>query len=230
MNPFKGVLMISLQISNKIPVLVLCAAMSLPAAVLVAQANQGPPPQPGQVPPATMPGAVTAGESANIPDNTQSMRDRMFLRKATEGGLAEVQFGKLAAEKGASDDVRNFGQKMVDDHTKLNEKMVPIASSMGVTPPTHLNKEDQAEYNKLSSLSGDDFDKEYVATMVKDHHADLREFRQEANSTTDPTLKQAVSDGANVVHDHMVMIDKIAQNKGIAMPGAHGKSGSSSKE
>ena len=119
---------------------------------------------------------------------------------------------------------------MVDDHTKLNEKIAPIAGNMGVTPPTHLNKEDQAEYNKLNSLSGDDFDKEYIAAMVKDHHADLREFRQEANSTADPTLKQAVDEGANVVHDHMVMIDKIAQNKGIATPGAHGKSGSPPKE
>jgi putative membrane protein len=220
--------MASHPICNKIQAFVLSAIVSSPA-ILVAQATPAPQ-QPGQTPSATMPGATTTPESANAPDNAQSMRDRTFLRKASEGGLAEVQFGKLAAEKGASDDVKNFGQKMVDDHTKLNEKMAPIASSMGVSAPKHLNKEDQAEYNKLNSLSGDDFDKEYIAAMVKDHHTDLREFRQEATSTTDPTLKQAVDDGASVIHDHMVMIDKIAQNKGIAAPGTHGKSSLSSKE
>lgn len=150
------------------------------------------------------------------------MRDTTFLRKASEGGFAEVQFGKLATQKGASDDVKSFGQKMVDDHTKLNEKMGAIADSMGVMAPKHLNKEDQAEYDKLNSLSGDDFDKEYIAAMVKDHHADLREFRIEANSTTDPTLKQAVTEGAQVIREHMVMIDKIARSKGIATPAGHG--------
>jgi putative membrane protein len=198
------------------------------SAALIAQATPQPPP--GQTPSDSMPGATTTRESATTTDNAQSMRDRTFLRKAGEGGLAEVQFGKLAAQKGASDDVKNFGQKMVEDHSKLNEKMAPIASNMGVNPPTHLNKEDQAEYNKLNSLSGDAFDKEYIAMMVKDHHTDLREFRQEASSTSDPTLKAAVDEGANVIHDHMVMIDKIAQNKGVAAPGAHGKPGSSSKE
>jgi len=150
------------------------------------------------------------------------MRDKTFVRKASEGGLAEVQLGKLAAEKGASDEVKSFGQKMVDDHSKLNEKMGPVADSMGVMVPKHLNKEDQAEYDKLSALSGDAFDKEYITFMVKDHHADLREFRIEANNTTDANLKDVVTEGAQVIHDHMVMIDKIARSRGIATPGGRG--------
>ncbi|HEX7159240.1 MAG TPA: DUF4142 domain-containing protein [Edaphobacter sp.] len=210
------------EVFNKIPVLILCTVMSS-SLVLIAQATPGPPPPSGQPPPASMPGATTTRDSGTGADTPQGMRDRTFLRQAAEGSLAEVQFGKLAAEKGASDDVRSFGQKMVDDHTKLNQQLVPIADSMGVSVPKHLNREDQAEYAKLSALSGDAFDKEYIALMVKDHHADLRDFRTEANNTTDAELRQAVVDGANVIHDHMVMIDKIAHNKGIATPGGRGK-------
>jgi len=154
----------------------------------------------------------------NSGDVGQAMKDKMFLRKAAQGGMAEVKLGQLATQKGSSEDVKSFGQKMVDDHTKLNSDMAPIADSMGVRLPKDLSKVDQAEYDKLSALSGNDFDMEYLSFMVKDHHKDLREFRQEEASTTDPTLKAAVADGTKVIHEHTVMVDKLAREKGVPMP------------
>jgi len=204
------------MISHHIRVFVLAAAAFSPA-FLVGQEPTAPLPSPAQ------PGPPSTQDSNTSGDTIQSMRDKGFLRKATEGSLAEVQFGRLAVEKGASNDVKSLGQMMIDDHTKLNEKMAPIADSIGVMLPKRLSKEDQAEYDKISALTGDEFDKEYIATMVKDHHADLREFRIEANSTNDPLLKQAVTDGAQIIHDHMVMIDKMARSKGIAIPGGHSR-------
>ena len=123
----------------------------------------------------------------NSGDVGQIMQDKMFLRKAAEGGIAEVKLGQLAAQKGSSDDVKAFGQKMVDDHTKMNLEMAQVADSMGVMLPKSMNKEDQAEYDKLNALSGNDFDMEYLSVMVKDHHKDLHEFRMEAASPTDPS-------------------------------------------
>jgi putative membrane protein len=145
------------------------------------------------------------------------MQDKMFLRKAAEGGIAEVKFGQLAVQKG-SDDVKAFGQKMVDDHTKLNNEMAQIADSMGVKLPKSMNKEDQAEYDKLEKLSGDAFDMEYLTVMVKDHHQDLHAFRIEAASRTDPSLHDAVVKAENVIHDHKVMVDKLARERGIPIP------------
>jgi putative membrane protein len=154
----------------------------------------------------------------NSGDVGQTMKDKMFLRKAAQGGMAEVKLGQLATQKGSSEDVKSFGQKMMDDHTKLNNDMAPIADSMGVRLPKDLSKDDQAEYDKLSALSGNDFDMEYLSFMMKDHHKDLREFRQEEASTTDPTLKAAVADGTKVIHEHTVMVDKLAREKGISVP------------
>jgi putative membrane protein len=201
----------------------LLLAVTGTTAILIAQEPLAPHGQDPLAPQSTQIPNPSTQDSNTGGSTVQNMRDKTFLRKATEGGLAEVEFGKLAAQKGASDDVKDFGQKMVDDHTKLNQTIAPLADSMGVMVPTHLNKEDQAEYEKLSALSGDDFDKAYITAMVKDHHEDLRDFRIEANATTDPTLKDAVTDGARVIHDHMVMIDKIARSKGIATPGGHNR-------
>jgi putative membrane protein len=163
----------------------------------------------------------TQDSAPNSGDLGQVMQDKMFLRKAAEGGIAEVKFGQLAAQKGSSDDVKAFGQKMVDDHTKLNNEMAQVADSMGVMLPKSMNKEDQAEYDKLNTLSGNDFDMEYLSCMVKDHHKDLHEFRMEAASRTDPTLHDEVVKAQSVIHDHTVMVDKIARAKGVPVP-AHG--------
>lgn len=186
-----------------------------PTAVLTSQTQPIRPPQ-------QIPSSPSAQDSApNSGDVGQIMEDKMFLRKAAEGGIAEVKLGQLAAQKASSDDVKAFGQKMVDDHTKLNNQMAQVADSLGVMLPKSMNKEDQAEYDKLNGLSGNDFDMEYLSFMVKDHHKDLHEFRMEAASRADQTLHDAVVQAEGIIHDHTVMVDKLARAKGIPIP-AHG--------
>ncbi|MGD0444222.1 MAG: DUF4142 domain-containing protein [Edaphobacter sp.] len=154
----------------------------------------------------------------NAGDVGQVLQDRMFLRKAAEGGIAEVKLGQLAAQKAGSDDVKAFGQKMVDDHIKLNGEIAQVADSMGVMLPKTMNKDDQAEYDKLNALSGDAFDTEYLAFMVKNHHNDLHTFRLEAACRTDPALHDEVVKAQGIIHEHTVMVDKLARAKGIPVP------------
>ena len=144
-----------------------------------------------------------------------SMQDKKFLKDASEGGMAEVQMGQLASSKGDNAQVKAFGQKMVTDHTMLNNELKPFADKQGVAPPTSLKPEDQAEYDKLNGLSGADFDKEYVAFMMKDHMKDLQDFRQEVATTTSPQLKMAVQKGEKVIAEHHKMIDKIGASMGV---------------
>ncbi len=97
--------------------------------------------------------------------------------------------------------------------------MAQLADSMGVMLPKTMNKDDQAEYDKLKGLSGNDFDTEYLAYMVKDHHKDLHEFRVEAaNTSADASLHDAVVKAESVIHDHTVMVDKLAREKGVPVP------------
>jgi putative membrane protein len=147
------------------------------------------------------------------------MQDKMFLRKAAEGGIAEVKLGELAVQKASSDEVTAFAQKMVEDHTRMNNDMAQLADSMGVMLPKTMDKDDQAEYDKLKGLFGNDFDTEYLTFMVKDHHKDLHEFRVEAaNTRVDASLHDAVVKAESVIHDHTVMVDKLAREKGIPVP------------
>jgi putative membrane protein len=137
------------------------------------------------------------------------MADHKFAMEAAMGGMMEVELGRLAAQKGASDEVRQFGQRMVDDHSKANEELMRVASSKGMTPPAALNAKHQAEMQKLSALSGEKFDKEYVKMMVKDHKKDVGEFEKEATRGADPDVKAFAAATLPTLREHLQMIQRI---------------------
>jgi putative membrane protein len=148
----------------------------------------------------------------------QMMQDKLFLRTAVEGGLLEVKLGELAAQKGSTPEVKDFGQKMVTDHAAMNADFGNLADSMGVMVPKKISKDGQAEYAKLEALSGPAFDTAYLTAMVKDHHQDLREFRQEFIATKDTALQEAIVKAGKVVREHTMLVDKLATEKGIPVP------------
>lgn len=151
-----------------------------------------------------------------------SMQDKAFVKKAAEGGLAEVRMGKLAEQKSNSQDVKQFAQKMVNDHTQLNEQMRPIAQQLGVSSPQSLSKKDKKEMAKLENLSGQQFDDAYIKCELKDHKKDLSDFRQEASDTQNTQLKQAAQQGAQVIDGHLHLIEEIAKNHHVNKKGSMG--------
>ena len=144
--------------------------------------------------------------------------DKMFLMKSAEGSMAEITFSKIALKKSKNDEVKMFAQKMIDDHTMLIANMKPFADQMGVMPPEKLNKVHMQEEARLSSMSGDKFDHEYITAMVGDHHKDLGEFMSEQATTMNPDLKTTVASGTQVIKDHTMMIDQLATKNGISTP------------
>src|SRR5579875_2111626 len=123
--------------------------------------------------------------------------DKHFVKEATESSNAEIALGKLAQQNSSSQDVKQFGERMVTDHTKLNDQMAPVAQQLGVTVgPDQIPAKDKALQTKLQGLTGDQFDKAYIRAMVKDHKEDLKKFRREASSARDPMLRQNAQQGA----------------------------------
>lgn len=139
----------------------------------------------------------------------QMAADHKFAMEAAMGGMMEVELGKLAASKGASDEVRQFGQKMVDDHSKANDELMQLASGKGMTLPTAPSAKHQAEMQKLSALSGEKFDKEYVKMMLKDHKKDVAAFEKEANGGMDAELKAFAASTLPTLREHLQMIQRI---------------------
>ncbi|HSY36034.1 MAG TPA: DUF4142 domain-containing protein [Acidobacteriaceae bacterium] len=141
-------------------------------------------------------------------------QDKQFLTKISQGGFDEVQLSKLAETKATNPQVKAFAHKMVADHTTLAAQMKPFADAWGLTPPTSMDADHQAEYDKLNSLSGMDFDKEYMNIMEKDHHDALNLFNEEAKTTTDAKFKVAVMHGQSVVAAHTHMADDLGAKLG----------------
>jgi putative membrane protein len=146
-----------------------------------------------------------------------SSSDRKFMEKAAQGGIAEVQLGKLATEKANDDAVKQFGQRMVDDHSKANDQLKQLASQKGVTLPTEPEKSAQKEHDRLSKLSGSAFDREYMKHMVSDHKKDVSEFKSEINKVKDADLKQWAQNTLPVLEEHLTLAqqdESIARNEG----------------
>jgi putative membrane protein len=130
----------------------------------------------------------------------------------------EVQLGQLAQQKSQSNDVKQFGQKMVNDHGQMGDKWFkPVAQQLGISEPKGLSKKDKKEIAKLEGLSGEEFDREYITMMVKDHQQDLKEFKDQAQSAQNPNVKQIAQQGTNIIAQHLQLIEQIAKSHNITV-------------
>lgn len=152
---------------------------------------------------------TTTTSSTSTSGTSVSSADRAFAMKAAEANLAEVELGKLAQQKASSDDVKNFANRMVDDHQKANDELKQWAETKSVTLPADLNSKDKALKDRLSNLSGSDFDKAYIRDMVKDHKKDVAEFQRESNRASDPELKSWASKTLPTLQDHLKMAEDV---------------------
>ena len=143
-------------------------------------------------------------ESSPISSETQAaLTDQTFAKEAARGGLAEVKLGKLAGDNGASEAVKAFGTRMVAEHTKAGDQLKDAAAQEHINLPTELASKDQATFDRLSKLSGVDFDRAYAQDMVKDHQQDLRDFQREANNGNDAVIKAFAAQTVPMIQQHL---------------------------
>lgn len=151
---------------------------------------------------------------SSIALGAESEKDKQFLSVAAQSDMNEIKLSELAESKASNPQVKTFARKMVADHTMLEAKMKPFATAWGLTAPTGLDADHQAIYDKLNSLSGADFDKEYMSAMAADHHKALDTFTEEGDTTTDAKFKAAVLKGKAVVAAHTQMADSLKTEVG----------------
>jgi putative membrane protein len=132
-----------------------------------------------------------------------TVSDAHFVKEAAQGGMAEVKLGQLAQEKGASESVKKFGKRMEDDHSKANDKLKEAASKENIPVPSDIGAKNQANYDRLSKLSGAAFDRAYANDMVKDHQTDVAAFQKEANAGKNDSIKRFASETLPTLQDHL---------------------------
>lgn len=162
----------------------------------------------GQSPstPPTLPessaGAATA-PGATADTMPRKVDDKKFMKDSALGGMTEVELGKLATQKASSDAVKQFGQRMVDDHSKANEQLKQVAGKSNIEVPAALDSKHQSRVDKLAKLSGSEFDKAYLKDQVKDHERDVDDFKSEAQNGSDANVKQFALQTLPTLQEHL---------------------------
>jgi putative membrane protein len=179
----------------------------------------------GQSPsmPQSSPSSRQTSPDINNPNGTRSgdatdttrmkVDDKKFAKDAALGGMAEVELGRLATQKASSDAVKQFGQKMVDDHSKANDQLKQVASKENIDIPDSLDSKHQSRINKLSKLSGPEFDKAYIKDQVKDHQQDVSDFKSEAEDGSDTNIKQFASNTLPTLEEHLKMAKDLSRTE-----------------
>lgn len=160
------------------------------------------------------------GRMNNAMHTNMAAPDREFLNDAAMGGMTEVELGQMAVNKASSDDVKQFGQRMVDDHSKANDELKQLAQAKGYTLPTTLDKKHQQMIDKLSKLNGAEFDREYMNMMVKDHDKDVATFRKQAERAKDSDVRAWAARTLPTLEEHQKMAHDVA-----GMPMRNAKTG-----
>jgi putative membrane protein len=137
-----------------------------------------------------------------------SASDKTFFMKASQGGMTEVEAGKLAQEKGSSQDVKDFGAMMVKDHTQNNADLMALAKTKSVDVSDKLDSMHQGMIDNLSAKSGADFDKAYIAAMVKGHTKMLKLMKGE-KSSSDADLAAFATKTSDTVQMHLTKAEDI---------------------
>jgi len=139
------------------------------------------------------------------------------MNDAAPGGMAEVELGKLAAEKAQNAEVKAFGQKMIADHSKAGEELKQLAAQKKVMLPPDVLPTHKELMEKLSKLSGADFDREYVKAMVEAHEKDVTAFESVAKGATDADVKAFAAKTLPTLKMHLEMVKGMADKMGVKM-------------
>lgn len=167
--------------------------------------------------PTTMPPGTPQAAPGVAAPHQPNQADRTFIREAAIGGMAEVDFAKLAEQKGQSDAVKRFAQRMIQDHTKANDQLAALANAANVPMPNTLDEEHRSMRAALEKASGASFDRAYIQGQMADHAKTAQLFEYEIGSGQDAGLKTFAADTLPVVLQHLQLAQGIAAEMTGAM-------------
>jgi putative membrane protein len=144
---------------------------------------------------------------------TLNSADRNFVMEAAMGGMMEVELGRMAAQMGMSDGVKQFGQRMVDDHSKANSELMSVAEKKGITLPTELDQKHKDKLAKMQKMKGAEFDNAYLKDMLSDHEKDVAMFEKESMKGGDADVKMFASNTLPTLREHLEQVRSLNGKK-----------------
>ena len=135
--------------------------------------------------------------------------DRAFIKMAASSGQAEIQLGKLAAERADSSDVGDFAKRLEKDHTQADLELLKILNAQRINVSRDMEPY-QAAAAELTKLRGAEFDRAYLRHMVKEHDEAVAQFAAEANKGRNPELKAYAAKVLPILQEHLQLARDLA--------------------
>jgi putative membrane protein len=149
-------------------------------------------------------GIASAQEVALAQDSPEAR----FLADAVRGDIAEAKIGELAREKGQSEEVREFGEMLVEDHSDAMQKTAELAKDMSVIPPAQPTAEQMQKHDALARLSGAEFDRQFAAEMVTAHQEMIAKYQAQAERGNSKVAEHA-EDLLPRLEDHLAVAQRL---------------------
>ncbi len=140
--------------------------------------------------------------------------DRDFAMHAMTGGMMEVKLSQFAAEHATNPAVKQFAQRLVQDHSQANKELMTIAGKNQIQFPREMSKDHQEVWNRLTNLRGADFDRQFVQHMIQDHQRDIAQFEKESKDGQDPQLKAFAAKTLPTLREHLKLAQDVASKLG----------------
>ena len=167
--------------------------------------------------------SVSAAREANEIEDTTTFRtvpdlgvdagetfdDADFAIKAAEGGLFEVQLGKIAASRAMNQEVKDFANKMVEDHGRANQELASLAKAKNIVLPTALGRDNQEDLREFNEKVAADFDEDYIERMIEDHERTIKIFERASSQSKDDELKAFAVKQLPILKTHLEHARKI---------------------
>ena len=166
----------------------------------------------------TTPSNNNPGRSPNTPagdqtsPNSLSSRDRTFVMQAGQLSMMEVELGRLAVKRGSSAGVKQYGQEMVEEHTRANQELMQLVMQKQVELPTEMSTQNTATIDRLSELSGTSFDTAYKQAMIESHNQAIALFQAQSQQGQDPQLKAWAAQKLPNLQAHLKMVNQMLAN------------------
>jgi len=144
--------------------------------------------------------------------------DKAFVAAASRSGLAEIELSRVAVEKAKKPAVKEFAQKMIDQHTAVAAELTAMCNTRGVALPTDTDEATKARRAELEKKTGTKLEKAYATMMVEDHRKAVELFRTQASSGTDAELKRWAEGTLPKLEEHLAHAEAIAKGKAYTSP------------
>lgn len=160
--------------------------------------------------------------------------DDAFVKKAIQGGLAEVKMGELAQQRAQSPEVKDFAQHLVSEHQQANTELQQLAQSKNIKVETEIAGKHKQTMSRLEKVKPEEFDKKFMDTVVNEHKDDIKEFKKQADKGKDAEIKSWAQKTLPALEKHLQMAQQIQQQvtqggKGATGSGERGSADKSDK-